>query len=208
MRTDVITAIRLDTSIAVYGFPSNERKEADTFSMRCHRAPAAVAEQVKSGKNPKPRPCPCQELTSSTVFFRINVEHLKPMEEAKNRALVHLLGQLERQDQINNIQDLINLLKPNVKDLMNAYVDLNEDKLLWVLRRPHNLQQARKANYYPSHQKDMLLLENQLPFSAIWKLMDVFKLRLIWFVTSNVPAEFPDLEDLPHEQVATLYKTN
>ncbi|KAL6006329.1 hypothetical protein ACLOJK_040376 [Asimina triloba] len=165
--------------------------------------------------------------------YHYGEEHLKPMEEAKNRALVHLLGQLERQDQINNIQDLIILLKPNVKDLMNAYVDLNEEwqkqeefflkmmildaSFIIAIFRANCLgycsdrtifRKHEKLTIIPLIKKDMLLLENQLPFSAIWKLMDVFKLRLIWFVTSNVPAEFPDLEDLPHEQVATLYKTN
>ncbi|KAL5975326.1 hypothetical protein ACLOJK_032005 [Asimina triloba] len=179
------------------------------ISSRLVSEAAAVVEQVKSGKNPKSRPCPCQELTSSTVFFRINV------------------------DQINNIQDLINLLKPNVKDLMNAYVDLNEEwqkqeefflkmmildaSFIIAIFRANCLgycgdrtifSKDEKLTIIPLIKKDMLLLENQLPFSAIWKLMDVFKLRLIWFVTSNVPAEFPDLEDLPHEQVATLYKTN
>ncbi|KAL5986037.1 hypothetical protein ACLOJK_028027 [Asimina triloba] len=125
--------------------------------------------------------------------------HLKPMEESKRRALVHMLaaaGDTRRRD----VRRYMGQLKRLLRDLMSCYEQLDprwEEEngenflqvmlldgvfLLEVLRRNHSMyapsdpifSEQRQPSIIEYIKRDMLMLENQLPFLVLEKLAAVF----------------------------------
>ncbi|XP_058114410.1 UPF0481 protein At3g47200-like [Magnolia sinica] len=123
--------------------------------------------------------------------YHFGEEHLKPMEEHKRRALLHLLKETEK-----TVSDFLNSLRDILLELKNSYEQLDsnwtDDKFLQlmvldgcfvieILRKNFSnydlsdpiFSEQRQPTTIEYIKRDMLLMENQLPLLVLEKFVAI-----------------------------------